>query len=60
MNKFKGKTTHELAAELLALPNVPVVVELWGEMDGYEMVAKMTKYDPDKTAIICQKRVHNA
>jgi hypothetical protein len=49
------KTTHEIARELLALPDVPLVVEMWVTMHGYTMTASMTDYDPDGTAIIWQK-----
>lgn len=35
------KTTHELAAELLALPNVPLMIEGWVQMKGYEATAQM-------------------
>jgi len=43
------KTTHQLAQELLSLPDVKVIVELWC---GSDPVAVMTGYDPDNTAII--------
>lgn len=59
MKPHKGKTTHEMARELLTLPDVPLVVEMWCAMDGYECVAKMTEYDPTGTAIICQERQKN-
>lgn len=48
------KTTHELARELLSLPNVRVVIEQWCSMDGYEPTALMTEYDLH-TAIIVQR-----
>jgi hypothetical protein len=48
------KTTHQLAEELLKLPDVSVVVEGWCDMEGYEPGAKMTSYDPGGTAIIMQ------
>lgn len=48
------KTTHQIAAELLALPDVPLVIEGWCMMDNHEMVAKITDYC-DGTAIIMQK-----
>jgi hypothetical protein len=52
------KTTHEIARELLALPDVPLVVEGWTtEWVGHEMVAEMTEYDPKGTAIIWQKPI---
>ena len=49
--------THELAKQLLALPDVPVVIEGWVPMRGYETTAKMTEYDPEGQAIIVQKCV---
>lgn len=51
------KTTHDIAKELLALPNVPLVIEGWCEMRGHETTAQMTGYDPEGTAIIVQKCV---
>lgn len=57
---MNGKTTHEMARELLLLPDVPLVIDGWCEMDGYEMVADMTLYDPDGTAIIWYKRANHA
>jgi len=52
------KTTHQIAAELLALPNVPLVIEGWiTDWPGHEMTASMTTYDPEGTAIIWQKPV---
>jgi hypothetical protein len=54
-----GKTTHEMAQSLLALPDVPLVVEAWCQMEHYEMVAEMTEYDPSGTAIIWQKPTPN-
>lgn len=50
-----SKTTHELAKELLDLPDVSVGVELWCERENYEPVAVMTQYVPDDRAIIVQK-----
>lgn len=50
-----GKTTHEMARELLALPDVKLVIEMWCEMRGHEMSADMTAYDSTGTAIIWQK-----
>lgn len=50
-----GKTTHEMARELLALPDVPLVIEAWCGMENHEMSAGMTEYDPTGTAIIWQK-----
>lgn len=46
------KTTHQLAAELMALPDVPVVVEMWTRDEPF---AKMTLYDPEGTAMIVSK-----
>jgi hypothetical protein len=54
------KTTHDIACELLALPNVPLKVEGWCEMRGHEMVAQMTEYDPEGAAILMQKCVDEA
>lgn len=48
------KTTHQLAEELLALPNVKLIVEGWCDMEDNEPVAKMTAYDPWETAILVQ------
>ena len=56
MTPYKQKTTHEMARELLALPDVPLVIELWCDMEGCECVAELTGYD-DQTAIIYQKLV---
>ena len=39
------KTTHQIAAELLALPDVPPKVEMWCLLDRDEMVAKMAEYE---------------
>lgn len=51
------KTTHQIARELLALPDVRLVVEYWIMLgEEYEMVAEMTEYDTEGTAIIQQKR----
>ena len=49
------KTTHQMAGELLALPDVPLVIEMWCRMSDHEMVAEMTEYDSEGTAIIWQK-----
>ena len=50
------KTTHQMARELLALPDVRLVIEGWCmTWDRPEMVADMTEYDPEGTAIIWQK-----
>ena len=51
------KTTHELAQELLALPNVPLVVEGWCRQRGLVLTAVMTEYDPEGTAILVQQAV---
>jgi len=55
---METKTTHKLAKELLELPDVPLTIEMWCEMDGHEMVASMTGYDPTGTAIIWQKPIN--
>jgi len=54
-HEYKTKTTHQMACELLALPDVPLVIETWCTEDDKEMVAEMTGYDPEGTAIIWQK-----
>ena len=54
---MKRKTTHEMAQELLKLPDVPLHIEMWCSMSGHEMIAEMTDYDPDGTAIIWQKPI---
>jgi hypothetical protein len=51
----KSKTTHQIAQELLALPDVELVIEGWCQMEGYTMTAAMTNYDPEGTAILWQK-----
>ena len=48
------KTTHQLADELLALPDIPLGIEGWCEMDLHEMTASITDYDENR-AIIWQK-----
>jgi hypothetical protein len=48
------KTTHQIAMELLALPDIPLVIEGWCQMDNHEMVAEITGYS-DREAIIWQK-----
>jgi hypothetical protein len=48
------KTTHQIARELLALPDVELVIEGWCPMDNHEMVAEITSYD-ENTVIIWQK-----
>ena len=48
------KATHELAQELLALPNVPLVVEGWCRQPGLVLTAVMAEYDPDGEAILVQ------
>jgi len=50
------KTTHEIARDLLALPDVPLLVEGWCEMNNHEVAVKMR--DADETgAILFQKVV---
>ena len=51
-------TTHEMAKQLLALPDVPLVIEGLVTMTwSHETVAEMTGYDPEGTAIIWQKPI---
>lgn len=52
------KTTHQLAAELLALPDVRIVTEGWLASTNHEPAAVMTSYDPQGTAIIMQKSIN--
>lgn len=52
----RRKTTHEMAKELLALPDIPLVIEGWCDMPGYAMTAELTDYD-NKVAIIWQKPI---
>jgi len=49
------KTTHQIANELLQLPDVPLEIEGWCRVDKYEVVAEMTAHSPDSVAIIWQK-----
>ena len=51
------KTTHRIARELLALPDVPLHIEGWCRMDNREMVAELTDYS-DQEAILWQKPLH--
>lgn len=53
------KTTHTLALELLALPDVPILIEGWICHAGTEIVAKMTNYDPTGTAILVERAKSN-
>jgi len=46
------KTTHEIARELLKLPDVPLLVEGWCRANDEEIEARMTAYDPEGTAIL--------
>jgi len=48
------KTTHQIARELLALPDIPLLIEGWYRMDHHEMAASITDYDPNR-AILWQK-----
>lgn len=48
------KTTHQLAAELMELPDVPVLVNGWILIDNFEVTARMSEYDPSGTAFIVQ------
>lgn len=52
---MKKVTTHQMAKQLLELPDVELLIEGWIRMDGYTMTASMTSYDPKHTAIIWQK-----
>jgi len=47
--------THQIAQELLALPDVELVIEGWCQMAGYTMAVAMTNYDPEGTAILWQQ-----
>ena len=40
-HEYKTKTTHQMACELLALPDVPLVIETWCTEDDKEMVAEI-------------------
>jgi hypothetical protein len=54
--KLRPITTHEMARQLLALPDVPLLIEGWCTVSTVsEIVAEMTEYDPEGTAIIWQK-----
>lgn len=50
------KTTHELARELIALPDKPIKVEGWSDLEDHDVTAKMTRYDPEGTAILVQRK----
>lgn len=47
-------TTHEMAKQLLDLPDVELVIEMWCIMPNHVPQAEMTEYDPEGTAIIWQ------
>ena len=52
------KTTHQMARELLALPDVPLYIDEWFYHWGdREIVAEMTN-NPEGTALIWQKPVN--
>ncbi len=52
------KTTHDIAKELLALPNVPLVIEGWISQSNREIQVVMTDYEPDKEAILIQRYIN--
>ena len=39
------KTTHQIAKELLGLPDVRLCVEMWCLQDYEEIIAKMAEYE---------------
>lgn len=45
-------TTHELAKQLMELPDVPLEIEGWCRMKGYETRAKLCSYDETKAIIV--------
>jgi hypothetical protein len=47
-------TTHEMARQLLSLPDINLVIEGWCIMNNHEMTASITDYSEDD-AIIWQK-----
>lgn len=51
-------TTHQLAAQLLALPDIPVCIEGWVPMKGYKIKAKITSYDTNQAIIVQQATRH--
>ena len=51
------KITHEVARELLELPDVPLAIEMRCILRGYEITACMTEYDPEGTAILVQRKI---
>jgi hypothetical protein len=51
------KKTHEMARELLFLPDVPLLIETWCRMPNHEPAAVMTEFDPKGTAIIMQQPI---
>lgn len=48
-------TTHELALELMKLPDVTVVIEGWSCFEYERIFAVMTGYDPEGTAILINR-----
>ncbi len=49
------KTTHQIARELLELPDVPLQIEMWCRMEGHETAVDFR--EEDETAIIWQKPI---
>lgn len=47
-------TTHEMARQLLALPNISLVIEGFCDPGGYVPIARITEYDSG-TAIIVNR-----
>lgn len=47
-------TTHEMARQLLALPDIRLTIEGWCRLNNHQMTAEITGYD-ENTAIIWQK-----
>jgi len=46
------KTTHQIAEELLQLPDVQLHIEGWCLLDNQEICAVMSEYDPEGTAFL--------
>ncbi len=44
-------TTHEMARQLLDLPDVRLTIQGWATMNNHQMTAEITGYD-ENTAII--------
>lgn len=47
-------TAHELARELLKMDDLPVEVEGWCRMSGFEMGVEPCEYNDGETVIIMQ------